>query len=113
MDRSRSRSWTKRPKNRTGLDFQALAGRSRLLDLKNRSMRLGVVESCELHSHHQNGEVLRGKTAKREMEQVNAIGGIILTRNPLSCRNPRIFLCRREISPLSAKEGCLCKFVQS
>jgi len=42
---------------------------------KNRSMRLGVVESCELHSHHQNGEVRRGKTAKREMEQVNAIGG--------------------------------------
>src|SRR5271168_3772088 len=42
---------------------------------KNRSMRLGVVESCELHSHHQNGEVLRGKTTQREMEQVNAIGG--------------------------------------
>ena len=42
---------------------------------KNRSMRLGIVESCELHSHHQNEEVLRGKTAQREMEQVNAIGG--------------------------------------
>src|SRR5271168_3870177 len=26
MDRSRSRSWPKRPKNRTGLDFQALLG---------------------------------------------------------------------------------------
>jgi hypothetical protein len=33
-------------------------------------MRLGVVELCKLHSHHQNGEVLRGKTAQREMEQV-------------------------------------------
>src|SRR5271168_5180593 len=42
---------------------------------KNRSMRLGVVASCKLHSHHQNGEVLRGKTAQRETEQVNAIGG--------------------------------------
>ena len=42
---------------------------------ENRSMRLGVVESCELHSHHQNGEVRRGETAQREMEQVNAIGG--------------------------------------
>src|ERR1700678_1522361 len=26
---------------------------------KNRSMRLGVVESYKLHSHHQNGEVLK------------------------------------------------------
>src|SRR5271168_5414364 len=28
MDRSRSRSWPKRPKNRTGLDFQALQSRN-------------------------------------------------------------------------------------
>src|ERR1700678_2707356 len=49
-------------------------------------MRLGVVESCELHSHHQNGEVRRGKTAKREMEQVNAIGGCSDVQSPAPSR---------------------------
>ena len=31
----------------------------------DRSMQLGVVESCELHSHHQDGEVQAGMALKQ------------------------------------------------
>ena len=34
------------------------------------------MESCEVHSHHQNGEVLRGKTARGRWNKQNAIVGL-------------------------------------
>src|SRR5271168_226149 len=50
MDRSRSRSWPKRPKNRTGLDFQALnpsipGG----IQVKKRMI---IVATFQVHFHH-------------------------------------------------------------